>query len=211
LVPQGAVGTDTLATVGAEPWAVAGPGYVLVASPLDPAWTALPVRAAFVPWLGALAARRVQPAGEVRTAVPGARVVPPAGATALRAPDGRVTPAVEGRAVAVPPALGVYLWLRDGAPLGALVVDPDVEESDVARLSEGALRARVRGAGRGTVTVVGDGEAAARLAFAASGRRPIGGPLLAAALALLAVEGLVTRGVRRRAARPGVAAPARAA
>jgi hypothetical protein len=91
--------------------------------------------------------RRVQPAGEVRTAVPGARVVPPAGATALRAPDGRVTPAVEGRAVAVPPALAFTLAARrrpSGRPGGG----SGCRESDVARLSEGALRARVRGAGR---------------------------------------------------------------
>ena len=209
LLPRGTAASDTLAAIGAEPWAVAGPGYVLLASPLDPAWTALPVRAAFVPWLGALASRRLQPEGDVRATVPGARVVPPAGVTALRAPDGRTSAVAVGQPLSVPPVLGVYLWLRDASPVGALVVDPDVEELDVARLSEGALRARVRGgAGRnaGEVTVTADGGAAGARAFRGGGRRPIGGFLVGAALLALAAEGLATRAGRRR----GAAVPAAA-
>lgn len=211
LVPAGAAAaSDTLAAVGGEPWAVAGPGWVLLASPLDPAWTALPVRAAFLPWLGGVVARRLQPTGDVRAAVPGARVTPPPTATALRTPAGRTLAVAPGQPLSVPPVVGVYLWLRDDAPVGALVVDPDVEEGDVARSSEQALRAQVRGAtGRGEVTVVGDGAAAARAALGGGGRRPVGGLLAGAALAVLAAEGLAGRARRVRLGAPS-GAPAAA-
>ncbi len=49
LVAQAGAAADTLATAGREPWIVAGPRWVLVASPLDPDATTLPVRASFVP------------------------------------------------------------------------------------------------------------------------------------------------------------------
>ena len=53
---------DTLATVGREAWIVAGDRYVIVGSAIDPAASALPVRAGFVPWLFDLVSQRL--AGE---------------------------------------------------------------------------------------------------------------------------------------------------
>ncbi len=203
LVPQGSAPADTLARAGGEPWVVAGPGYVLVASALDPAATELPLRAAFAPWLGALIAQRLQEGGAVQRAAPGAAgVAAPAGADALRAPDGAHLP-VTGRTISAPPRPGVYLWLRNGAPAGALVVDPEAEESRLERLDAGALRARVRGQ---QVTVAGDGAQAAGEVFGGGGRRPVGGVLLAAALAALAAEALIAR----RGGAGGGAAAARA-
>ncbi|GLC28132.1 vWA domain-containing protein [Roseisolibacter agri] len=189
LVPQGGEASDTLATVGGEPWVVAGPGYVLVASAMDPAATQFPLRAAFAPWLGAVLSQRLQESGAVQRAAPGASVPVPAGADALRAPDGRRT-AVAGRALSAPARPGVYLWLRSGAPAGALVVDPEAEELRLERLSGGALRARVRGQ---RVETARDGDAAASAVFAGGGRRPIGGVLIAAAIAALAAEALIAR------------------
>ncbi|MGZ8378562.1 MAG: BatA domain-containing protein [Gemmatirosa sp.] len=189
LVPQGGEAVDTLASVGGEPWVVAGPGYVLVGSALDPAATSFPLRAAFAPWLGAVLAQRLQESGAVQRAAPSAAVSVPSGVDALRAPDGtRVT--VAGRTLSAPARPGVYLWLRSGAPAGALVIDPEAEELRLERLSGGALRARVRGQ---QVDVARDGEAAASAVFAGSGRRPIGGVLVALALAALALESLLAR------------------
>jgi hypothetical protein len=58
LVPTAAAAVDTLATVNGRPWVVAGAAngtrYVVIASPLVPDATELPVRAAFVPWLASL-------------------------------------------------------------------------------------------------------------------------------------------------------------
>ena len=205
LVPRGAPVGDTLATIAGEPWAVAGDGWVLVASPLDPAWSALPVRAAFAPWLGALVAGRLQAGGAATRAAPGAPLVAPAGADALRAPDGRLV-GVAAAPLSAPPAVGVYLWLRSGAPVGALVVDAEPEETRLARTSEAGLRARVRG---GAVVTARDGAAAADAVIVGGGRRPIGGLLAGATLLLLAAEGVATRARRRD---PGAAgAPARAA
>jgi hypothetical protein len=49
LVAQSGAAAETLAVVGRDAWVVAGPKYVIVASPLTPDATNLPVRAAFVP------------------------------------------------------------------------------------------------------------------------------------------------------------------
>jgi hypothetical protein len=51
LAPAAATPAETLATAGAEPWIVAGDGYVLVGSAIDTAATTLPATAEFVPWL----------------------------------------------------------------------------------------------------------------------------------------------------------------
>jgi hypothetical protein len=189
LVPQGGAASDTLAAVSGEPWIVAGPGYVLIASALDPAATAFPIRAAFVPWLGAALGQRLQEGGLVQRAAPGASVAVPAGASALRGPDGART-ALGDRTLSAPVRPGVYLWLRSGAPVGALVVDPEAEELRLERLNGEALRARVRGR---RVELSNGGAEAAGLAFAGGGRRPIGGILVAAALLALAAEAVLAR------------------
>ena len=58
--------SDTLATAGGAPWVVAGDGYVLVASPIDPDATDLPLRAGFVPWLLDALSRRLGDEGRAR-------------------------------------------------------------------------------------------------------------------------------------------------
>jgi hypothetical protein len=57
---SGATATsDTLATASGEPWIVAGPDYVVVASPMTADATALPIRAPFLPWLSNLLSQRL--------------------------------------------------------------------------------------------------------------------------------------------------------
>jgi hypothetical protein len=188
--------TDTLVRVGNQPWAVAGDGYVLIASAADAEATDLPVRAAFLPWLDALLAERLSVAGGVALdASPGATVTVPSGVTALEAPDGSRRAVVGGETLTAPWAAGVHFWYRGDRRAGALVVNPEPEESDLTRLAPDSL-ARTLGADR----ALQDPARLGRETFAAGGRRALATPLLLLALVLLAAESLVAR--RGRRARP---------
>jgi hypothetical protein len=191
---------DTLATAGGEPWIVGGPAYVLVASRLDPAATALPLRAAFVPWLAdVLALRLGAPAGDLGApidAVPGQRIRLPAGADALEAPSGERR-AVQSETANAPDARGVWFVLRAGRRIGAVVVNAPPEESQLARWSADALGNRL--AARGA-RAAGTANAWVRETFAPSTRRPALTPLLLLALLLLAAESAAVRASRTTAA-----------
>jgi hypothetical protein len=200
LVRQGVTLSDTLVTAGGEPWVVAGPGYVLVASRLDPAATNLPVRAVFVPWLAdVLALRLGAPAGDLGAPIattPGAVVNLPAGADALESPTGSRR-SVSGDRTNAPDERGVWFILRAGRRIGALVVNAPPEESALARWSGDALAARLAGrAGRAS----GTPDAWVRNTFVAGTRRPAVTPLLLLALALLAAEAVAVRTSRSTAA-----------
>ncbi len=190
---RGADASDTLAAIGAEPWIVAGDRYVLLASPLDTAWTPFPARAAFLPWLAAAAARVGTPgaAGRVTTAAPGASVGVPPGADALLTPGGARP--VRAARLTAPADPGVYFWLRTGARVGALVVDPEAEEVVLARLDAKELGGRLRVGAGGAVDVSTSGTAAASFALGAGGRRSLAPLLAAAALLLLAGEAVAAR------------------
>jgi hypothetical protein len=85
--------------------------------------------------------------------------------------------------------------------VGALVVNVESEESELARMNARALAERIRGGQVQGATTANDAAAAA---FAVHGQRPIGGAALVAALVALAAEGLATR--RRRSTRAALAA-----
>jgi hypothetical protein len=195
-VPQ----ADTLATAAGEPWIVAGPGYVLVGSRLDPAATQLPVRAPFVPWLADMLALRLGgPAGDVGApidALPGRAVRLPTGAETLESASGsRRT--VTAEVMDAPEERGVWFVLRGGRRVGALVVNAPPEESALERWSPAALATRIGGPGARVATGasgwIGD-------VYAAGRTRPAGTPMLLLALLLLAVEGLAIRTSRPAAA-----------
>jgi hypothetical protein len=190
---DGGVATDTLATAGGEPWVVAGDGWVLIASPLDPAATNLPIRAAFVPWLTDVLTQRLAGAvGTVIAAPPLARVARPAWAETLERPDGTRLPL--GTAMIESPARpGVYFLLHGTERAGALVVDPEAEESVLERLSERELRSRVKAE---DVRVAQTAERWASVVFASAVRHPLVGAFLAAALLALLGETLLS-GARR--------------
>lgn len=190
LTPTAVARAETLATVGGEPWIVAGDGYVLVASALDTAATTLPGTAEFVPWLARTLSERLGGSGRPAAAVaPGAAVAAPPGADGIEMADG------EKRAYADslrPSRAGVYFWTRSGARVGAVVVNGEAEESALERLGDDEMRRRLRPA-----TVTHDAGAAATAAYRGASRRPLGIPLLAAALAALLVETLVAAGPAR--------------
>jgi hypothetical protein len=200
LVRTGVAPGDTLATAGGEPWVVAGPGYVLVASRLDPAATQLPVRAPFVPWLAdMLAVRLAAPAGDAGApiaALPGRPVRLPAGSETLESSAGsRRT--ITAELMDAPDERGVWFVLRGGRRVGAVVVNAPPEESALDRWPVPALAARLGGMSAHSATTnagwVGD-------TFAAGATRPAGMPLLVVALVLLAAEALAVRTSRPTAA-----------
>lgn len=188
----GAVGdaaSDTLVRAAGEPWAVAGDGYVLIASPADDAATDLPLRATFVPWLDALIAERLSSAaGLVVDVAPGTRVTVPSGVDALESPDGRTHSVRAGTSRRAPWTAGVHFWRRGETRAGALVVNPDPSESLLAPLAADSLQILT-----GAADVVESRERLARAAFAAGGRRALATPLLLLALGLLVAESLVAR------------------
>ncbi|MEP6835609.1 MAG: BatA domain-containing protein [Gemmatimonas sp.] len=136
--------SDTLATAGNAPWVVAGSGYVLLASPMIPTATDLPLRPAFVPWLFGVVAMRLGDDGQLIQSVPGARLTLPATVTALEMPDGTIN-AAAARTGLAPAEPGVYLLRRDASVTGALVVNAEREESDLTLATDRALLARITG------------------------------------------------------------------
>lgn len=183
---------DTLASVGSDPWAVAGDGYVLVASPLATEGTDLPLRASWVPWLGSAIADHLSgDAGSITEAAPGANVARPAWAHELEEPDGNHREVAESR-FAAPDRPGVYFWLRGTQRAGALVVNPEVGESDLTRLSVAQLEARFSGA---EVIATDNASRWVASAFSFSGRRALDSSFLVLGLLLLAAEAVVTRAI----------------
>lgn len=184
---------DTLARVDGSPWAVGGVArgvrYVVIASPLTPEATALPVSAAFLPWLAQLVADRLAGAeGEVVAAAPGERLRRPPRADSLRSPDGPVL-ALAGETMLAPRTPGVHFLSGRGATVGALVVNVEETESVLDRLPHDALAAQVPG---GRVTAMSLGRVAPATLFAAGGDRSLVPFLLAAALLALVVEAAIT-------------------
>ena len=188
--------SDTLATVGGEPWIVAGPRYVLVASRLDPEATTLPVRAQFVPWLADVVSLRLAATGEDVTAPikarPGAAVQLPVGADAIENVSGTRRSLAPDHAVA-PDERGVWFVVRGGRRIGALVVNAPPEESRLDRQPASALAPALAGSKAQATDHAAQWVSAS---LSAGTRRPVLVPLLLFALVLLAAEALVVRSTR---------------
>jgi hypothetical protein len=151
--------------------------------------TDLPVKASFLPWLdGLLAQRLTEGTAGVMESAPGGSVRVPSLADAIEAPDGTATPVSPGTLHDVPWTAGVHFWRRGTDRVGALVVNPEPSESDLARLPADSLAARL-----GATTTSADPAAAARAAFAAGGARALARTFLLLALLLLVAEALVAR------------------
>ena len=199
LVREGATRSDTIATAGGAPWIVAGPGYVLLASRIDPAMTNLPLRAAFIPWLADMLGQRLgAPAGDQGaplSATPGALISLPPGADGLESASG-ARRSVSGDRVNAPSERGVWFVLRAGRRVGALVVEAPSEESNLARWSAGQLAPRLVGR---DARSAGTAEDLVRESFAVGTRHPVSTPLLLFAFLLLAAEAIAVRASRSAA------------
>jgi hypothetical protein len=195
LVAQSGADADTVARIGRDPWIVAGPRYAIVASPLDPAATSFPVRAAFVPWLaGILTEHLVGEPGGVVTATPGQQLARPRWADAIEDLSGARS--ALGDDLQAPGHAGTYFLERSGRRVGALVVNPEASESVLDRVTADDVGRRIHAR---QVLSAADRPQLASLSFRSASRRFVGEPILLAALALLVVEGLLV-GTRRRTA-----------
>jgi len=194
-VPGGSV--DTLGTASGDPWAVAGPGYVLVASPLTPEATSLPIQAQFLPWLTEVLTQRLATEGAlILHAHPGGVVRFPAAVSALEGVDGQVIPVpVDSTA---PLAAGTWFLRRGEDTVGALVVNPEAEESRLDRLSPPELARRIK---VDDALVTQDVAEFALRAFDASARRPLQALLIALALACLVAEMVIVHRAEPRGQR----------
>jgi hypothetical protein len=132
---------EVLTTVAGEPWLVRDGDVTLLASRLEPEWTALPTSAGFLPFVEALVSRiAVRESGAVR-AVSGEPVGMPTGATGLLLPAGEL-PLGERRGVTAPDEPGVYFLAGAGGDtVGALEVNHDLRESLLDRADAAELRA----------------------------------------------------------------------
>ena len=193
---ESGVTADTLARVGREPWIVAGPRYVIVASPLTPDATSLPVRAAFVPLLSQILTERLagEP-GEVVAASAGARIARPGWAEALESANGARVSLADS--IDVPGVPGTYFFERGGHRVGALVVNPSPRESMLDRLDARDLAKRLSAQ---RVLTAENRTRFVASSFRAVSRRAIGVPLLVAALVLLLLEGVTLRARQRASA-----------
>ncbi|MES2524252.1 MAG: BatA domain-containing protein [Gemmatimonadota bacterium] len=183
--------SDTLAMAGGAPWAVAGPDYVLVASPLEPDATDLPVRASFVPWLLDALSRRLGSDGALIEAHPGQALDGFASSTGLERPDGSLIP-LTGDRLTAPNTPGVYYTRRDDVRTGALVINPEPSESDLSssEAADGGMMARVTG--RSITTETDAARWRTRILDNAIGRTLIP-PLLVLALLALLLEAWFSR------------------
>ena len=194
LVAQTGAAAETLAVVGRDAWIIAGPRYVIVGSPLTPDATNLPVRATFVPWLGAIMTERlVGEPGAVLEAEPGARLPRPRWADAMETPEGQRTPLAE--IIDVPTRAGTYFLTRANRRVGAIVVNAPAKESSLERFSANELRDRIRSE---RTLVASDASNWATQAFRSAARRSLIQPALAIALLLLVVEAIVIGARTRR-------------
>ena len=180
--------SDTLATASGQPWTVAGPGYVLIGSPMNAEATALPIRAPFIPWMATLLSQRLTREGSgLLHADPGAAVRLPAGVTGFEG-DSQVFAA--GAQATAPSRAGVFFLRRGEERVGALVVNPVREVSRLDRLTSAELESRLRG---GDVMVTADAGELGKSAFDTSAQRPLQALLLFLALGCLLAEMIVVR------------------
>ena len=179
--------------------------YVLIGSPMTVDATALPVRAPFLPWLSNALAQRLTREGSGRIqAEPGAPVRLPPGVTGFER-DSQVL--AIGASAAAPSRPGVFFLRRGDERVGALVVNPEREESRLDRLGPNELKSRFRAR---EVVATSDPAELPRRAFDASTQRPLQAMLLLLALACLVGEMVVVRqaeprGLRRAA--PSLGSP----
>lgn len=177
-----------LVTVGGEPWLVRSGSLVLIGSRLDPAWTDLPVSAAFVPFLDRLVNRIARGELAVVDAAVGEPELLPDFVTEVRRGDQRWP--VEGGAAFRAPQAGVFYLLAERDTVGVLAAGADPRESVLERMAPAAVERLWRGA---RVRPLDEAGAAA---FAGLARVDLRGPLLWLALLLGVAEVALASAVR---------------
>jgi aerotolerance regulator-like protein len=169
LEPSGSGRTGVVGRVNRSPWLVRSGNVVLVGSRFDPAWTELPVSAAFMPFMDLLLNRIARGELAVVDGFPGDGVSLPDRVTEVRR-NGERWPA-EGGAQFHPGDPGLYFLLSERDTVGALEVNVDPRESRLAPASDEQARKLWH------AQVLGP-DAAGDAVFAAAARGDLRGPLL---------------------------------
>ena len=183
--------SDTLASVNGQPWIVSGPRYVIIASPLIPEATSLPLRAAFVPWfVETISERLAGVPGQRLDARPGQPLARPPWADALEESTTGARTVLPDERFTAPAAPGVHYFTRAGRRVGALVVNPPTSEFILERLSSSAMTSRFDAR---RVRVAHDRGRWRELPFRAVPSRSLVPTLLALALGVLLVEAIAVR------------------
>jgi hypothetical protein len=162
---------------------------VILGSRLEPAWTDLPLAAAFMPFMDLLLNRLARGEAVLAEAAPGDPVPLPDLTTAVR--QGEREWQVEGGGMFHPSAVGAYYLVAGGDTLGAISSNLDMRESQLTPASDDQVRRLWEGAR--VVPLAETGE----LVFSAGAMGDLRGPLLLAAL-LLGLSELVLASVWRR-------------
>ena len=130
---------------GGEPWVVSGRTdegrYLLNGSPVDPAWSNLPISSSMVPvleWMVTTWAGAAAPGIDLRV---GQVWMAPDSVTAVADPDGTLVPMAEDHRFRVERA-GLYRLLAGSESFATIAVNAPAEESDLRRVEARALEAR---------------------------------------------------------------------
>lgn len=215
LVPSGEMppGDVVLVTLsGGEPWLVSSNGergpVLLVASPMDPAASTLPVSAAMLPFMEWALVRwgaRETALGDIH---PGDDLALHPETDRLREPDGTERLRAGSQTAVTARQVGIHRTLRGDSLLEVVAVNLAAGETNLERIPPAELRERI-----GPGLDLARDEGAWRRSIFPAGRGPEAWrPLLVLALLLLTVESLVAATGRRRRESPdggGVPLPAR--
>lgn len=127
--------------------------------------------------------------GQLINATPGARITLPANITAFEMPDGSVN-AAAARTGFAPTEPGVYLLRRDAAQTGALVVNAERDESNLAAATDKDLLARISG---DEVSAAPNASEWRSEILDQTAGRSLAWPLIAIALLALVIESWLSR------------------
>lgn len=188
LRPRGEPG-EVLVTAAGEPWLVREGRVLLLGSRLDPAWTDLPLSAAYMPFMDLLLNRLARGDLPVLHAAPGGEVALPGRVTRILTPAGPA--AVESGGYYRPLGTGLHWLMRGADTAGVLAVNPDPRESLLEPAEPAEAEALWAGAR------VEPAHRAASLAFTRHARADLRGPLLWLALALGLADLLLGASIRR--------------
>ena len=189
-IAPGTAGGDTvlIRTADGRPWLVRGERdgrvLLLLASPLTPAATTLPVSPAMIPFVEAVALRWSR--GESwpgRAFIAGAAVSLPPDADSVRLADGSVR-RVDGGAPFTPELAGLYTVYRGDADSALFAANPPASESDLGRIDPADLESLLGG----PVAAAEDPDAWRDAIFASRRGRDLTLWFIAAAVTLLVAE-----------------------
>jgi hypothetical protein len=200
--------TRTLAQAAGDPWALEGSDpqgrrYLLLASPLDPAASTLPVSAEMVRFVDWFTGQWAAPGGSSEEVLAGAPLPAPRSADLVRLPSGSEVPVDGTRVLQATAEAGFYTFLSGDTVVSVEAVNPPPSESDLTPVEAGGLRDLI---GR-EVTVVRRESGWERAVFGARQGPELWRALLLAGLVVLLVEaGVAATGpllATRRAPPPG--------